>query len=211
MKKIIIMGAGGHGQVVADALMQMGGATPVAFVDENLKLHGKHIMGIPVPGGNATIGAIEHDGIVLALGNNGLRKRIFIDLRAAGEKLFTVIHPSAIIAQNVVVGDGCMILAGSVINTGTVIKDNTIINTNSTIEHHNVIGPHVHVAPGATLGGEVIVEEEAMVGIGATVLPRLTVHKRAVLGGGSTAINDILEGTTAVGVPAQKIAQSLID
>ncbi|WP_319763645.1 acetyltransferase [Maridesulfovibrio sp.] len=203
MKKIIIMGAGGHGQVVADALIQMDGATPVAFVDENRKLHGKKVMGIPLPGGNSAISTIEHDGIVLALGNNELRKRIFTELSDAGHSFFTVIHPSAIIAPNVIVGDGCMILAGAVINTGTVINDNTIVNTNCTVEHHNVIGPHVHIAPGATLGGEVTVEEEAMIGIGATVLPRITIHNRAVLGGGATAINDIPAGITAAGVPAR--------
>ncbi|TIH18045.1 acetyltransferase [Marinifilum sp. JC120] len=203
MKKIIIMGAGGHGQVVADALLQMEEAEPVAFVDENPELHGKDVMKIPVPGGNAAISKIEHDGIVLALGNNELRKNFFTELTESGEQLFTVIHPSAIIAPNVKIGDGCMILAGTVINTGAEIKDNTIINTNSTIEHHNVIGPHAHIAPGATLGGEVTVDEEAMVGIGATVLPRLTLSPKAVLGGGSTALKDIPEGATATGAPAR--------
>ncbi len=202
MKKIIIMGAGGHGQVVADALLQIEGAAPVAFVDENPKVIGTEVMGIPVPGGNAAITKIEHDGIVIALGNNELRKRIFNELNAAGEKLFTVIHPAAIIAPDVKIGEGCMILAGAVINTQAVIKDGTIINTNSTIEHHNVVGPHAHIAPGSTLGGGVIVGEEAMVGIGATVLPRTIIGKNAVLGGGSTAIQDIPDHATAVGVPA---------
>ncbi len=197
------MGAGGHGQVVADALMQMEGTAPAAFVDENQELHGKNVMGIPVPGGNDAISKINHDGIVIALGNNGLRKRIFKKLSEAGEHLFTVIHPSAIIAPNVKIGDGCMILAGAVINTGAEIKSNTIINTNSTVEHHNEIGPHAHVAPGSTLGGEVVIGEEATVGIGATVLPRTTIGKKALLGGGSTAIKDIPEKATAVGVPAR--------
>ncbi|ACS81662.1 acetyltransferase [Maridesulfovibrio salexigens] len=202
MKKIIIMGAGGHGQVVADALQLMEGANPIAFIDENPDLHDKEIMGIPVSGGNAAIANIEHDGIVIALGNNALRKRIFNDLIKSGENLFTVIHPSSVIAPNVSVGAGCMILAGTVINTGTEIKDNSIINTNSTIEHHNIIGPHVHVAPGSTLGGEVLVGEEAIIGIGATVLPRIAIGPKATLGGGSTAIQDIPEDAVAVGVPA---------
>ncbi|WP_320006671.1 acetyltransferase [Maridesulfovibrio sp.] len=202
MKKIIIMGAGGHGQVVADALKQMKSAEPVAFVDENNELHGKKIMGIPVPGGSTAIKAIPHDGIVIALGDNALRKRIFNELREAGENLFSVIHPSAIIAADVKIGDGCMILAGAVINTQAEIKDNTIINTNSTIEHHNRIGPHAHIAPGSTLGGEVVVGEEAMVGIGATVLPRTSIGEKSILGGGSTAIKNIPGGATAAGVPA---------
>ncbi|MFW5500387.1 MAG: acetyltransferase [Maridesulfovibrio sp.] len=196
------MGAGGHGQVVADALLLMERAEPVAFIDENPDLHGTEIMGIPVPGGNAAIPNIEHDAIVIALGNNALRKRIFNDLIESGENLFTVIHPSSVIAPNVKIGSGCMIMAGTVINTGAEIKDNTIINTNATIEHHNSIGPHAHVAPGATLGGEAVVGEEAMIGIGATVLPRITIGSKATLGGGSTAIQDIPEEATAVGVPA---------
>lgn len=205
MKKIIIMGAGGHGQVVADALKQMEVAEPVAFVDEDRELHGKKIMGIPVPGGNAAISSINHDGIVIALGDNALRKRIFNELRDAGENLFTVIHPSAIIAPDVEIGEGCMILAGAVINTQAEIKDNTIINTNSTIEHHNQIGPHAHIAPGSTLGGEVVIGEEAMVGIGATVLPRIRIGEKSILGGGSTAIKDIPGNAKAAGIPAHTL------
>lgn len=201
------MGAGGHGQVVADALLQMEGAEPVAFLDENPKVIGSEVMGIPVPGGNAAISKIKHDGIVIALGSNSLRKKIFNELRQTGENLFSVIHPSAIIAPNVKIGDGCMILAGAVINTGAQIKENTIINTNSTIEHHNVIGPHAHIAPGSTLGGEVAIGEEAMVGIGSTVLPRVNIANKTVLGGGSTAIKDLPEGVTAVGVPARVLIQ----
>ncbi|WP_319777808.1 acetyltransferase [Maridesulfovibrio sp.] len=203
MQKIIIIGAGGHGQVVADAILQMTNATPVAFLDENPVLIGTEIMGLPVPGGNASLNDLEHDGVVVAIGNNNLRKRIFNELTKAGENLFSVIHPSAVIAPTVKIGAGCMILAGAVINTGAEIKDNTIINTNSTIEHHNKIGPHAHVAPGSVLGGEVLVAEEAMVGIGATVLPRTSIGKGAILGGGSTATKDIADGITAVGVPAQ--------
>ncbi len=205
MKRIIIMGAGGHGQVVADALMLMNEAEPVAFLDENPAVIGKKILGIPVPGGNAHLSEIEHDGVVIALGNNQLRKRIFEELTAAGETLFTVIHPSAIISPSVKIGSGSMILAGAVINTGAEINDNTIINTNSTIEHHNVIGPHSHVAPGATLGGEVVVGEESMVGIGATVLPRVTIGNMAMLGAGSTAIGNIADGITAAGIPAKTL------
>ncbi|CCO23246.1 acetyltransferase [Maridesulfovibrio hydrothermalis] len=205
MKKIIIMGAGGHGQVVADALLLMKGATPVAFLDDNPEITGKKILGIPVIGGYSALNTIEHDGIVLALGNNGLRKRIFNELTAAGETLFTVIHPSAIIAPSVKMGNGCMILAGAIINTGAEIKDNTIINTNSTVEHHNIIGPHSHIAPGATLGGKVIVGEESMIGIGATVLPRVKIGNKAMLGAGSTANRRIADGVTAAGMPARKL------
>ncbi len=205
MKKIIIMGAGGHGQVVADALLLMEHADPVAFLDENPKITGTEIMGIPVPGGITQLSSIEHDGIVIALGNNSLRKKIFNKLKLAGENLFTVIHPSAIIAPDVQIGEGCMILAGTVINTGAVIKSNTIINTNATIEHHNRIGPHAHIAPGSTLGGEVIAEQESMIGIGSTVLPRVRVGKKSVLGGGSTAIKDIKEGQTVAGCPARPL------
>ncbi len=204
MKKIIIIGAGGHGQVVADALMLMNEAEPVAFLDDSEEVP-TSILGIPVKGKLKEYSTIERDGIVLALGNNNLRKRIFKELTAAGETLFTVIHPSAIISPSVKIGAGSMILAGAVINTGAEIKDNTIINTNSTIEHHNVIGPHSHVAPGATLGGEVVVGEESMVGIGATVLPRVTIGNMAMLGAGSTATCNIADGVTAAGTPAKRL------
>lgn len=208
MKKIIIIGAGGHGQVVADALKLMDDAEPVAFLDDNTALHGKMIMGIPVVGNNSSVHEIEHDGIVVAVGNNNIRKKIFADLINAGEILFSVIHPRAVISPSVKIGSGCMILGGAVINTGAEIGDDTILNTNCTIEHHNKIGAHVHIAPGATLGGEVRIGSEAMVGIGATVLPRLTIEDRALLGAGSTAFQDIPENCVSVGIPARCIKKN---
>ncbi|WP_051249610.1 acetyltransferase [Maridesulfovibrio zosterae] len=204
MKKILIFGAGGHGQVVADALLLMDGADPAAFLDDGVPA-GTKILGIPVTGGFTSYREIPHDGIVLALGNAELRKKIFKQLTEDGEKMFTVIHPSTVISPNVKIGDGCMIMAGAVINTGAEIKDNTIINTNSTIEHHNSIGPHSHIAPGSTLGGEVVVGEESMVGIGATVLPRINMGSRSTLGAGSTAIKNIPDDTTWVGTPAKEL------
>lgn len=205
MKKIVILGAGGHGQVVADALKLMTDAEPVAFLDENPGILGKEVLGLPVPGGNEALPDVDHDGVVIALGNNSLRKRIFHELKKAGENLFSVIHPSAVISPDAKIGEGCMILGGAVVNTGAKIEDNTILNTNCTVEHHNIIGPHAHIAPGSSLGGEVVVEEEAMVGIGATVLPRTRICARALLGAGSTAFRDLPEDCVAVGIPAKVI------
>lgn len=208
MKKIVIIGAGGHGQVVADALILMNDAEPVAFLDDNPEFKNKKILGIPVSGGNEELCKLEHDGVVIAVGNNSVRKQIFNKLKNSGEHLFSVVHPGAIVSPAAKIGEGCMILAGAVVNTGAEIGNNTILNTNCTVEHHNIIGPHVHIAPGSTLGGEVIIEEGAMIGIGATVLPRTKIFSGAMLGAGSTALKDIPPNMLAIGNPARCIKKN---
>ncbi|WP_320171793.1 acetyltransferase [Maridesulfovibrio sp.] len=204
MEKIIIIGAGGHGQVVAEIITLMHGVQPLCFLDDDTSLHGTELLGIPVQGGILELDKIKHDGVIIAIGDNNRRKLIFERL-AAQTHFFTVIHPSAIISPSASIEKGCMILAGTVINTKAKIHKDTIINTNSIVEHHCQIGPHVHIAPGVSLGGNVTVGEETLIGIGATVLPGISIGTNSILGAGSTAIKPIPSDTIAVAYPAKKL------
>lgn len=210
--KIIILGAGGHAQVVADILLRMREAgrdvEPVGYLDDNPSLHGKDFLGIRVLGASDMLPAINHDAVVVALGDNTLRKKVFTKLEALGEDFVTAVHPCAVVSPGVSLGRGCMICAGVVVNTGTRIGDNTILNTNASVDHHNDIGDHAHIAPGVTLGGEVIVGDGVLIGIGATVMPRITVKAKSVAGAGAVVCGDIPAGVLVTGVPA-KISQKL--
>ncbi len=168
-------GAGGHGIVVADILRQMhrchAGIKPVGFIDDDLSIVGKIIMDLNVCGADFKDVKNEFDAVIVAIGNNRKRKRIFEQLQNEGVQFATACHPSAIIADNVQIGEGSMICAGVIVNPAAQIGSNVILNTGCTIDHHNVIGDHVHIAPGINLGGEVHIGEGTLVGIGATVLP----------------------------------------
>jgi|YNPBryantNP2012_1023418.scaffolds.fasta_scaffold26938_2 sugar O-acyltransferase (sialic acid O-acetyltransferase NeuD family) len=209
MMRVLILGAGGHAQVVADILLQsyQAGANvyPVGFLDDKPTLVGTTIMGLTVLGTVAQLDEFDHDAVIVAIGDNRTRARLFESVRARGEKIVNAIHPAAVIAPDVRLGRGVMICAGVVVNTGTVIGDDVILNTGCTIDHHNHIGDHAHIAPGVHLGGNVTIGEGALVGIGAVVIPQRIVGAWSVIGAGSVVTKDIPAYATAVGVPARVI------
>jgi sugar O-acyltransferase (sialic acid O-acetyltransferase NeuD family) len=205
--KILIVGAGGHGQVVADILLRMKEfdalVDPIGYLGDNVDLHRRELLGIPVLESVNQISSVPHDGIVVALGDNKVRERIFRELRTNGENLVIARHPRVVIAPDVHIGPGTMICAGVVVNPAADIGSDVILNTGCTIEHHNRIGDHVHIAPGAHLGGEVSIGAGSLVGIGATVMPGRHVGARCIVGAGALVQKDIPDGSTAIGIPAR--------
>ncbi len=205
--RVVILGAGGHGQVVADLLWQShragGSARPVGFLDDDPRLAQPPGLSLPMLGPLARLPEIEHDAIVVAIGDNQVRQRVFAHWQARGERFAVVRHPSAVVAADAQIGPGSQICAGVVVGVGTVVEANAILNTSCSVDHHNRIGAHVHIGPGAHLGGEVIVEAGALVGIGATVLPRCRIGAAAVVGAAACVTGPVPAGTTVVGVPAR--------
>ena len=209
---ILIIGAGGHGQVVADILLQMqaecADLQPLGFLDDNPAILGEEYLGLPVLGPEKSLSIIDHDAVIVAIGNNWTRQKLFQKFMNQGEQFVTALHPKAIIAPNVQIGPGCMIMAGAIVNTGSSIARNTILNTASTVDHHSRIAAHVHIAPGAHLGGEVTIQEGALIGIGATIMPRRTVGNWAVVGAGSLVHSNVPDNATVAGVPARVLKEN---
>jgi len=207
--KVIVLGAGGHAQVVADILLRAHEAgssrRPVGYLDDDPELEGSVLLGLPVLGAIGQLDEFEHDAVIVGMGDNGARADLFSRLRARAETIVSAIHPSAVVAPDVSVGQGVMICAGSVVNTGAVIGDNVILNTGCTVDHGDRIGASAHVAPGAHLGGEVTVGQGALIGIGSIVVRGCRIGEWAVIGAGSVVTKDIPCFATAVGVPARVI------
>lgn len=211
--RLIIIGAGGHGQVVADALLAARALQPrdlrlVGFADDNDRLWGQTLMGLPVLGSVAVALAAPHDAIVVAIGANRVRHELIARLTARGESLASAIHPAAVISPGAHIGPGCMVLAGAVINTGARLGAGVIINTCASVDHHSVLGDCVHLAPGAHTGGEVTIDRGTLVGIGASIVPRCTIGAWATVGAGAAVIYDVPAGCTAVGTPARIIKRT---
>ena len=170
MNRLIIVGAGGHGKVIADNAFK-NGYTNISFVDDNVM---GECMGVPVVGTSADIEKLN-DGktdFVIGIGKNAIRKKIAEKYQV---HWVTMIHPSAQIAVNVSIGKGTVVMAGTVINACATIGEHCIINTGSIIEHDNVIGDYVHISPGAKLGGTVKIGEQTHIGIGATVINNMEI------------------------------------
>ena len=171
--RVVVLGAGGHGLVVADILLRAHPPRfePVGFLDDDDALRGTEILGLPVLGDLRALRTVEHDLVVVAIGDNKARASVFSMLQERGERFAIAVHPSAVVAPDVAIGEGSVIVAGAVVNPGTVIGQNVIVNTAASIDHHGSIGSHVHIAPGAHLGGTVHVGDGTLIGMGATVVP----------------------------------------
>ncbi len=202
-KDVIIIGAGGHAKVIADIIYKSGDNL-IGFLDDNLANKGKEIyLGKKVLGTTKDIENYNKNYFIIGIGNNSIRKKINNENNL---KLYTAIHPSAIIAQDVKIGTGSVIMAGVVINPGTVIGKNCIINTCSSLDHDNLLEDYVHISPGAHLAGTVSVKEGTWICTGATIINNITIAQNNIIGAGSVVIKDINEENgTYVGVPVKKL------
>lgn len=117
MRKMIVIGAGGHGKVVADALAAGGQYKVVGFLDDAPSLWGRHLLGHPVLGAVSTWLDWSADEVVIAVGDNRQRRRLFDQLTAAGAVVTSVVHPRAAVGIGVSIGRGTVAFANVVINS----------------------------------------------------------------------------------------------
>lgn len=206
MPKVVIYGAGGHGKVIANAIISGKKAEFAGFVDQNPELTGSTIYGYKVLGLPSILPELLDQGIdncIIAIGDNKIRMELARQVELLGFRLYTAIHPAAIVAPSAVIGKGSAVLAGALVNPDARIGDNVIINTGAIVEHDNVISDCVHIAPGAMLAGEVMVGHMSFIGMGAKVKECQKVGANCVIGMGAVVIDDIPDNVLAVGVPAK--------
>jgi sugar O-acyltransferase (sialic acid O-acetyltransferase NeuD family) len=203
--RIAIVGAGGHGKAVADAVVARGADHLVGFLDDDSSLWGRTHFGFPVLGPADSWRTHSIDAIVVGIGENMARKRQFDRLKAAGAKLATVVHPHTTFGKGVVLDDGVVALAQVVVNPDTHVGANTILNTASTVDHDCNIGAHCHLAPGVRIAGDVTLGDGVFAGIGAVVIPGISIGSWSVIGAGAVVIRNAAEGVKLVGVPAKAV------
>lgn len=202
MSGVIIIGAGGHAKVVADILRAQG-IHVLGYLDDNMSLHGQQRLGLPVLGSVDNYRDFNTDGLVIGIGSNAVRRSLAKRLSDVPSSLWiNAVHPQAVVAPSVQLGVGVVIAAGAVVNPDVVIGDHVIINTGATVDHDCIIGCCAHIGPGVRLAGNVQIDDECFIGIGAVAIPGCHIGAGAVVGAGSVVISDIPAGVTAKGVPA---------
>ena len=196
--KLTIIGASGHGKVVADAATHCG-YDEIVFLDDDVAL--SQCGRWPVVG--ITSKAVEmRDDLFIAIGNAETR-RMMLE-KYADKHLVTIIHPDAVVAESVSIGVGTVVMPGAVINPDAKIGIGCIINTSSSVDHDCILEDYVHVSVGAHLSGTVHVGELTWIGAGATISNNVNICAGCVIGAGAVVVKDITEPGTYVGVPAIK-------
>lgn len=206
-RSVIVMGAGGHAVVIAEALLESG-LEVIGFTDVDAARHGLSLLGLPVLGADDALERFEPGAVVLANGIGGVRssaarRSAQQRLEESGWRFATVRHPAAIISRFARVGDGAQVLARSVIQPGVSLDECCIVNTAAVVEHDSVIGSWTHVASGAVICGNVRIGKNCHVGAGAVVRQGLSLGDGTVIGAGAVVVKDHAGGGLLVGVPAR--------
>ncbi|MDY3869587.1 MAG: acetyltransferase [Pyramidobacter sp.] len=199
--QLVIIGASGHGKVIADIAERLG-YDRIVFLDDNTALTecGKH----RVVGTVRAAALHAKSDFIVAIGSAEIRKKIQNWLCGHKLRVVTLIHPNALVASDVSVGEGTVIMAGAVVNPGTSIGSGCIVNTGATVDHDNVIGDYAHISVGSHLAGTVRVGAQTWIGAGAVVINNISICALCTIGAGAVVVSDIKEPGTYIGVPAKK-------
>ncbi|HDR3889417.1 TPA: acetyltransferase [Bacillus cereus] len=203
-KKLLIIGAGGHGKVIADIALKMNKWKYIAFLDDNDGV--KTSMGIEIIDKSTRVSEYIKDyDIFVGIGNNVIREKLQGQLEAFGASIPILVYPNAIVGEQVQLGTGSVVMAGVVINCCTNIGKGCIINTASTIDHDNIIEDYVHISPGAHLAGTVKIGRGTWLGIGSIISNNISITNQCKIGAGAVIVKNIIKTGTYIGVPARRV------
>lgn len=203
MTQLVILGAGGHGAVVAEAAVASDHWESVGFLEDNPE-KGDSVVGCPIIGKTtAWPDFVANDRVFLvAMGDNRQRDEVLSELEKQGAALASILHPSAVISPSASIGAGSAVLAGAVINARAILGRGCILNSCASIDHDCVLGKAVHISPGAHVAGGVTIGNHSWIGLGASIKEGIVIGANAVVGAGAAVISDVEDDAIVGGVPA---------
>lgn len=206
-RKLLLIGGGGHCHSVLDSVLQLSIYDAIGIVDYS----NESVYGIPVVGKDEDLPHLKKSGwtdafiTVGSVGDTGLRRRLYKMVKDEGFTIPSVIDPTAIIAKNAVMGEGCFIGKGAIVNAGSKIGKAVIINTGAIIEHDCLIGEFAHISPGTVLCGQVTVGNDSHIGADTVVSQQIDIGENVLIGAGSVVVKNIPAGVKAYGNPCKVV------
>jgi len=206
MKRLLIVGAGGHAKVVYNIALQLNEYHIVGFVD-TINLEKNLLFGYKIFHKFSDISEIIFDECIIAIGDNFSRKKIKENLCSYQKsiKFATLIDKSVQLGESVSIEAGTVIMPSATLNIESSIGAHCIINTNASIDHECSVDDFSSIGPGAVLGGQVKLGELSAVGLGANIIEKIVIEENVVIGAGSVVISNIKKNITVCGVPAKEI------
>lgn len=170
MRRLLIIGAGGHGRAVAEAAELGARYSVTAFLDDAPEA-AQNILGIPVWGGSSALGDLmgRIDEVVVAIGNNTMRRALHQRVRESGLGLATIIHPAALLSPRAVVGPGSVLLAGAIVGTQARLGEGVIVNCGAIVDHDCMVEDFGHLGVKAGMAGGAILGTGAWMQAGSSL------------------------------------------
>lgn len=208
MKKVIVIGSGGHAKVVIDILHEMKefdiiGITSNSYPNQSV------FFGLPIIGDDTIFGKEEYRDCLVAMGLGGfkdnlLREEVYNNVKSKGFTFVNAIHPSAIISKTVKFEEGVVVFPGVVLNTDVKIGSNSIIATGSTIDHETIIGNHVLISAGVTVGAYSVIKDRALLALGSKVVSGITIGQNSLIAAGAVVVYNVEDNQSVFGIPAKR-------
>lgn len=203
MRRLVMIGASGHGKVCAEIAKLNGIYDEIFFLDDDTSVQKCGIY--EVVGSSKNIEGFIEDNtdFFVSIGNHVHRKRIQEFIEGKNANIATLIHPQAIVSEESSVGIGSVVMAGAVINPGAAIGNGVIVNTSASVDHDCVIGNWNHISVGSHICGTVTIGHECWIGAGAVVSNNIEICSSVVIGAGAVVVQNIKVSGTYIGVPAR--------
>lgn len=204
----IVIGAGGHARVIADALVA-NDVRVLGFTELDASRHGTYLDGHPILGGDEILSRYSNEKVVLAngIGSVGapvVRRAVHERLSRTGWRFVSVIHPRATVSPAALIKEGVQVMAGAVIQAGSTVCEGSIVNTSAVVDHDCILGAHCHIAPGAVLSGGVVLGDGCHVGAGAVVIQSIVLGPNTIVGAGAVVVRSFSAGSALlIGIPAR--------
>ncbi|MGH7926841.1 MAG: acetyltransferase [Candidatus Binatia bacterium] len=212
IKDLIILGAGGTGREVSEAIEDINSLgrkwNLLGFLDDDRQKHGREYNGYPVLGSISTAAEYLTCQFVLVLGNHRdlkLTKRVLDGLSLDRSRFATIVHPTVRLSRYAKLGLGTIVLQNSVVTTNARIGSHVLLLFGSHIGHDCTVEDYAVIAPNAVLAGGVRVREGCYIGANATILQKRTVGPWSCVGMGSAVFSDVRANSTVVGNPARPL------